>query len=40
MFIRMVQRFATDSTMTWKIETSTDKTHWAMALTGQANRAL
>jgi len=25
--------------MTWKIETSTDGTHWATAVTGQAKRA-
>jgi hypothetical protein len=35
--IRMVQHF-TDGTMTWKIETSTDGTQWATAVTGQAKR--
>jgi len=37
--MRMVQHFTADGTMTWKIETSTDGTHWATAVTGQAKRA-
>jgi hypothetical protein len=39
MLIRMVQRFTTAQTMTWKIETSTDDAHWVTAVTGQAKRA-
>jgi len=34
----MVQHFTADRTMTWTIETSTDGTHWATAVTGQAKR--
>src|SRR5439155_9416293 len=37
--IRMVQRFGGDATMTWKIETSTDGSHWTTAVTGRARRA-
>jgi hypothetical protein len=39
LLMRMVQQFTADGTMTWKIETSTDGTHWATAVTGQAKRA-
>lgn len=39
MLIRMVQRFIGDRTITWKIETSTDNTNWATAVTGKAKRA-
>jgi uncharacterized protein DUF1579 len=38
LLMRMVQH-VTAETMTWKIETSTDGTHWATAVTGQAKRA-
>ena len=37
--MRMVQHFTADGTMTWKIDTSTDGTQWATAVTGQAKRA-
>jgi hypothetical protein len=36
--IRMVQHFTADGTMTWKIETSMDRTNWSTAVTGQAKR--
>jgi hypothetical protein len=36
--MRMVQHFTADGTLTWMIETSTDGTHWATAVTGQAKR--
>jgi len=39
LLMRMVQNFTADGTITWKIETSTDGTHWATAVTGQAKRA-
>ena len=39
LLLRMVQRFPADRRMTWKIETSTDGTHWATAVTGHAARA-
>jgi hypothetical protein len=39
LLMRMVQHFTDAGTMTWKIETSTDGTHWATAVTGQAKRA-
>jgi len=39
LLMRMVQHFTADGAMTWKIETSTDGTHWATAVTGQAKRA-
>jgi hypothetical protein len=35
MLTRMVQHFAADRTLTWKIEASTDGTHWATAVTGR-----
>ena len=38
LLMRMVQHFAAEGTMTWKIETSTDGTHWVTAVTGQAKR--
>ena len=39
LLMRLVQHFTADGTLTWKIETSTDGTHWATAVTGQAKRA-
>ena len=39
LLMRMVQHFTADGKLTWKIETSTDGTHWATAVTGQAKRA-
>jgi len=38
MLVRMVQHFADERRMAWKIETSTGGTHWATAVTGQATR--
>ncbi len=37
--IRMGQHFTDDGTMTFKLDTSTDGTHWATAVTGLAKRA-
>jgi len=39
LFMRMVQHFTAEGTMTWTIETSTDNAHWTTVVTGQAERA-